>query len=77
MAESIWGVVKGGVVVPITPLKEGAWVELRVCEKRVEFTPEEQAEFDAWNRLSSRALEVVERLSQESEVSPFSPPLSE
>lgn len=65
MEDTITGVVKDGVVVPDRALPEGARVEVRLAPTRLTFTPEEQAEFDAWNRASDSALELVERLAQE------------
>jgi hypothetical protein len=67
MPETIAGVVKDGLVVPASPLPEGAAVEIRLCPGKLQFTPEEQAEFDAWNRASDRALELVDRLAQDSD----------
>ena len=59
------GIVKNGVIIPNTPLPEGACVAIQVQETTHQFTPEEQAEFDAWNRASDNALELVERLAAE------------
>jgi hypothetical protein len=59
------GVVKNGVIVPNIPLPEGAWVEIQVQGVSRQFTPEEQAEFDAWSQASNNALELVERLAAE------------
>jgi hypothetical protein len=67
MATTVWGVVKDGRVVPSSPLPEGARVEIRVCETLPDVPAELQAEFDAWQRASADALELVERLAQESE----------
>jgi hypothetical protein len=67
MASTVWGVVKDGRVVPSSPLPEGARVEIRLCDTPPEVPPELQAEFDAWQRASADALELVERLAQESE----------
>ncbi len=58
-----WGVVKDGVVVPDTALPEGARVEIVVPEGPLEVPPELQAEFDAWDRASAHALDLVERLA--------------
>jgi len=67
MPETIAGVVKDGLVVPASPLPEGAAVEIHLCPGKLQFTPEEQAEFAAWNLASAQALELVERLAQESD----------
>jgi hypothetical protein len=67
MAMTIAGVVKNGVVVPNAPLPEGAFVEVRVLRGPIEVPPELQEEFDAWDRASAEALELVERLAREGE----------
>jgi hypothetical protein len=64
MADTITGVVTNGVVVPSSPLPEGSQV---VIQMRYEFTPEEQEEFDGWERASAGTLEMVERLAEEME----------
>lgn len=65
MASAVLGVVKNGVVVPNAPLPEGAHVEIQVVEPAV--PPELQEEFEAWDRASADALDLVERLAQETE----------
>jgi hypothetical protein len=67
MSVTVAGFVKNGVVVPNTPLPEGAFVEVRVVSGPIEVPPELQEEFDAWNRASADALERVERLAREGE----------
>ena len=67
MSVVIAGFVKNGVVVPNAPLPEGAFVEVHVIHGPIEVEPELQAEFDAWHQASANALELVERLAQESE----------
>jgi hypothetical protein len=62
MAVIIAGVVKNGVIVPHSPLPEGAAVEIHVSERVLEVPPELQAEFDAWDRASNDSLDLVERL---------------
>ena len=64
MATTVGGVVKEGIVIPNSPLPEGAHVEIRVCEPP-EPLAELQAEFEAWDRASADALELVERLASE------------
>jgi hypothetical protein len=64
MDSVICGVVRGGVVVPDSPLPEGARVEISIRNSTSEVPPELQAEFDAWDRASANALELVERLAQ-------------
>jgi hypothetical protein len=65
MAESIWGVVKDGVVIPDAPLPEGRRVEIVVPDGVPEVPPELHEEFQAWERASANALELVERLARE------------
>ncbi len=65
MDVAIGGIVKGGVIVPDSPLTEGTRVEILVRNSRNEIPPDLQAEFDAWDRASANALELVERLAEE------------
>jgi hypothetical protein len=53
------GVVRGGVIVfeAPYPLPDGTEVEFVVT--RHVFTPEEQAEFDAWEKLSDEAFQPI------------------
>jgi hypothetical protein len=67
MSAIVAGFVKNGVVVPNTPLPEGAFVEVRVIHGLIEVPQELQAELDAWHLASAEALERVEHLAQESE----------
>ena len=60
MAAVISGIVKGGLVVPSSPLSEGARVETLLGD-----SPELQAEFRAWDLASNTALELVEQVAQE------------
>src|SRR5262249_28545050 len=64
MAPLVQGVVRNGVIVPRSPLPEGARVEIRICETD-DVPPELRAEFDAWDLASASALELVERLAAE------------
>jgi hypothetical protein len=59
------GVVRNGVVVmdPGTVFPDGTEVVLMV--KRMEFTPEEAAEFAAWDRLSAEAMKCIEDLERQ------------
>ncbi len=66
MTETVWGVVRNGLIVPSAPIPEGTSVEIRVCEQP-QVPPELQAEFDAWEQSSSEALELVERMAKELE----------
>ena len=65
MAIIVAGIVKDGLVVPQVPLPEGTRVEIRVLDALSDIPPELQAEFEAWDQASARALELVERLAQE------------
>jgi hypothetical protein len=67
MVTMTWGVVKDGVVVPDSLVPEGAWVQIWLTDIPTEFPPDLQAEFEAWNKLSAKALETVEQLAQEME----------
>lgn len=62
MAIVIGGIVKSGMVIPDSPLPEGTRVEIVVSE----VSPELQAEFEAWDRASAQAIDLVERLAEES-----------
>jgi hypothetical protein len=66
MSATIAGVVKNGVVVPNTPLPEGAYVEIHLREGPPPVPPELQEELTAWQQASANALELVERLARES-----------
>jgi hypothetical protein len=54
------GVVKGGVIVPDTgtELPDGTPVEFRVLPTG--FTPDEQAEFDGWDKLGDEAWAMID-----------------
>jgi len=65
METGICGVVKGGVIVPDLPLPEGTRVEIVVRNSADEIPPDLQEEFDAWDRASADALDLVERLAEE------------
>jgi hypothetical protein len=64
MATTVGGIVREGIVVPNSPLPEGARVEIRVCEPS-ETPAELQVDFDAWDRASVDALELVDRLAED------------
>jgi hypothetical protein len=64
---TISGVVKDGLIVPSSPLPEGAEVEIRLRQVPLEVPAELQEELQAWQRASTNALELVERLAQEME----------
>jgi hypothetical protein len=67
MSTTITGVVTNGVVVPNSPLPEGAQVEIRLPSVQPEVPPELQEEFDDWDRAGAGAVEMVERLAEEME----------
>ena len=67
MSTTITGVVTNGVVVPSSPLPEGAQVEIRLQPVRPEVPPELQEEFDGWERAGAGTVEMVERLAEEME----------
>jgi hypothetical protein len=61
MESTLQGVVKDGVIVPEASLPEGTRVEIRVLPVQLEMPPEWQADFEAWNRASAKALDLVEQ----------------
>jgi hypothetical protein len=65
MPQTVWGIVRDGVIVPNSPLPEGTRVEIVLPDPSQVTEPELQEEFDAWDRASANALELVERLAQE------------
>jgi hypothetical protein len=67
MSTPITGVVTNGVIVPNSPLPEGARVEIHLQPARPEVPPDLQEEFDAWERAGAGTIEMVERLAEEME----------
>jgi hypothetical protein len=67
MSTTIMGVVTNGVVVPNTPLPEGAVVEIRMQPFRPQVPAELQDEFDGWERAGAGTIEMIERLAEEME----------
>jgi hypothetical protein len=65
MSTTITGVVTNGVVVPNSPLPEGAQVEILLRQVRHEVPPELQEEFDGWERAGAGTVEMIERLAGE------------
>lgn len=63
--EVIGGIVRNGVVVPDSPLPEGVRVDVTISTREVVIPPELQAEFDAWDRASDRALVEFEKSLEE------------
>jgi hypothetical protein len=64
MTRSIPGIVKEGVVVPDAPLPEGQRVVIVVSEGSLPVPPELREEWEAWDRASANALDLVERLAR-------------
>jgi len=64
MDSAIGGIVRGGLIVPDSPLPEGIRVQILVRDSKNEVPPDLQAEFDAWDRASAKALDLVERLAE-------------
>jgi hypothetical protein len=64
VADTIWGVVQDGKIIPQTPLPEGLQVQITVPEEVI--IPEElQAELDAWSRGNAEALAMIEQMAGE------------
>jgi len=61
---TIPGIVTNGVVVPNSPLPEGAHVDIHL-RLRPEVSAELQEEFDGWERAGAGTIEMVERLAEE------------
>lgn len=66
MSTAVTGVVANGVVVPSSPLPEGASVEIYL-QGRPAVPPELQEEFDDWERAGAGTVEMIERLAQEND----------
>jgi hypothetical protein len=67
MSTTITGVVTNGVVVPKSPLPEGARVEIYLQSARPEVPPDLQEEFDDLERAGAGTVEMVETLAEELE----------
>jgi hypothetical protein len=65
MSTTITGVVTNGVIVPSSPLPEGARVEILLQPVRPEVPPELQEEFDDWERAGAGTVEMVETQAEE------------
>ena len=62
------GVVRGGVVVVEAPYQLPDGTEVEVTVTRHVFTPDERAEFEAWDKLSDEAFKPIidlERLDRD------------
>ena len=64
MSTTISGVVTNGVVIPSSPLPEGARVEIQLLAASLEIAPDLQEEFDGWERAGAGTVEMVERLAE-------------
>ena len=67
MSSTITGVVTNGVIVPNSPLPEGARVEIRPQPVRPEVTSDLQEDLDGWEHAGAGTMEMVERLAEEME----------
>lgn len=67
MSITIAGVVKNGVIIPNSPLPEGAHVEIHLGDESTDMPQELQDDLLAWQHASADALELVERLAKESD----------
>ena len=65
MSTTITGIVTNGVIIPSSPLPEGAKVEIHLQLVRPEVTAELQEEFDGWERAGAGTIEMVEKLAEE------------
>ena len=63
MSTTVGGVVTNGVVVPSSPLPEGAKVNISLQSVRPEVPPDLQEEFDDWERAGAGTIELIERLA--------------
>ena len=61
MSATIWGVVKDGLIIPQSPLPEGARVQIVVSSETAELPADLQAEFDTWCFGSTSALAAFEQ----------------
>jgi len=73
MANTVWGVVKDGIVMPHSPLPEGAHVKIHVCAVPLEVSPQLQEKLAAQQQAGANPLEFLEHLIQEIEHPPPSP----
>lgn len=67
MLEVIAGVVKDGLIVPASPLPEGASVRIVIGESSEDEERALQAELEAWRMAAANSLDVVEQMLEESE----------
>lgn len=65
MPLTVSGIVKNGVVVPSSPLPEGALVEIHQNDRAPGVPEELRTELVAWQHAGSDALALVERLAAE------------
>jgi hypothetical protein len=61
MNSTMWGVVKGGLIIPQSPLPEGARVQILVPSETTELPPDLQTEFNSWCLGSTEALAAFEQ----------------
>jgi hypothetical protein len=63
MSITTLGIVTNGVVVPNSPLPEGAHVEIHLSDSQEEMPEELRQELAAWQQGSAEAIDLVERLA--------------
>ncbi|HZW33043.1 MAG TPA: DUF433 domain-containing protein [Isosphaeraceae bacterium] len=63
MSATIWGFVREGKIVPLTPLSDGLQVQITVPEEAI-IDEELQAQLDAWSHGNAEALDLIEQLSR-------------
>jgi hypothetical protein len=61
MSAMIWGVVKDGLIIPQSPLPEGARVQIVVASGTEMLPADLQSEFDSWSLGSAEALQAFEQ----------------
>ena len=61
----ICGYVKNGQIFSVVPIPDGCALEIRIIAGPGEFTPEERAEFEAWQQLGHDALANFEQMMEE------------
>ena len=61
----IAGTVRNGVVVPCTPLPEGADVEIHLLSPAPGIPPDLQEELQAWQRAHEKAYDLVDSMTKD------------
>jgi hypothetical protein len=73
MSTTITGIVANGVVVPSSPLPEGARVDIHLQLIRPEVPPKLPGEFNDWEREGAGTVEMIERLAEAMEANEKQP----